>query len=482
MGTLTRLGIAVVVIGVGTPAAHAEDPKFEAGLFFGGDLFGDNIELGNSFYDDQVPGASPLFGLRGQLRFLKRFGVEIEGKLAPSSTDGADGRPSISTTVLGYRAHAMVFHALAPKLEVFGLIGAGLETAMFDSPPDALAIDTPDTDGSVHWGIGGLYGFGDGRYGARLDLRQALTAGRDPSLTLAHEVHLGVYFRFGGQAGTVVVERIVEKPVDRPVDRPSETDSDGDGIPDALDKCPNQAEVMNDIDDDDGCPEVDSDNDGLLGSRDKCPAAAEDLDGFQDDDGCPDLDNDGDGRPDRIDACPNEPENLNGFEDDDGCPDEIPDKVIKFTGVIKGIRFKKGSARILSSSHKTLNQAVEIFKEYPSLRIEISGHTDDRGGDKINITLSRKRADYVKWYLVDKGIEPDRVITIGLGPEKPIADNDSRKGRAQNRRIEFKLLPGPATIDVDADGNPVGAGGDGGAGGEGGEGGGEGGGDDDKPE
>jgi len=448
MGDASKLVAAVLTLAFAVPSAHAEDGSIEASVFFGGDLIGGNNELGNSFYDDQVPSMAPLLGLRASYSFLGRFGVELEGKLAPSSTDGESGRPSIATTVLGYRVHGMMLHGLTDVIDVFGVVGFGAETAIFDDPPSALAIDTPDTDTAVHWGAGVKYSFGEGNYGARLDLRQLITAGRDPSVALSHEVHLGAFFRFGaGKTETVVVEKIVERPVDTTQPAPKPVDSDHDGIADNEDKCPHEAEVVNSIDDDDGCPEIDSDNDGLLGSRDKCPDAAEDPDGFEDDDGCPDLDNDGDGRADRIDACPMEAETLNGFEDDDGCPDEVPQAVQEFTGVIKGIRFKRGSARILRASHRTLDKAVKLFEQYPSLRIEVSGHTDNRGSMNTNMTLSRKRADYVKWYLVDKGVDADRIITVGLGPERPLGSNKTRKGRARNRRIEFRLLPGPATIE-----------------------------------
>lgn len=454
MGDASRLLVALAVIILTAPAAHADAPEFEAGVFIGGDLLGGNNELGNAAFDDQVPQSTVLFGLRFGIRFMQHFGAEIEGKAAPTETEGGMGRPSIATTVLGYRVHGMYLHDFTPKLDAFGIVGVGLETAVFDDPPSQLRINTPDTDGAFYWGIGATYAISD-RLGARLDFRQLLTAGRDSSIALVHEAHLGVAFKFGtGKSETVIVERIVEKPVETPT-KPAVVDSDGDGFPDETDKCPQAAEIFNGIDDEDGCPEIDSDNDGLLGTRDQCPDAAEDADGFEDDDGCPDYDNDNDGRPDRIDACPMEAETLNGYKDDDGCPDELPQKVAEFTGIIKGIRFKKGSARILRASNKTLNKAVKVFKEYSDLRIEISGHTDNKGGAKTNVQLSRKRADYVKWYLVDNGIGPERIITVGYGPEKPIANNKTRKGRSQNRRIEFRLQLGPRQIGLGGDNTPV---------------------------
>lgn len=216
-------------------------------------------------------------------------------------------------------------------------------------------------------------------------------------------------------------------------------DLDGDGILNADDQCPDDKEVPNGIDDADGCPEVDSDGDGIVGSADQCPAHAEDLDGFEDTDGCPDEDNDSDGFADASDKCPLHPETTNGFEDLDGCPDEVPEQVQLFTGVIHGIHFELNSAEIRPSSTEVLDAAVKVFKEYKELRIEVSGHSDPMGAEEINSSLSRRRADAVKWYLVDHGIEPHRIATVGYGATKPVADNESEEGRAKNRRIEFRL-------------------------------------------
>ena len=88
-----------------------------------------------------------------------------------------------------------------------------------------------------------------------------------------------------------------------------------------IDKCPTQPEDMDGFQDDDGCPDFDNDGDGIPDVKDQCPNEPEDFDGFQDEDGCPDRDNDHDGIPDAVDKCPNEPEDLDGFEDEDGCPD-----------------------------------------------------------------------------------------------------------------------------------------------------------------
>ena len=77
---------------------------------------------------------------------------------------------------------------------------------------------------------------------------------------------------------------------------------------------------------------------------------------------------------------------------------------------------------------------------FESVRLEVSGHTDNRGNHAYNIDLSRRRAESVKHYLVDAGVDESRITTVGYGPDQPRADNKSKKGRAENRRIEFKIL------------------------------------------
>ncbi|HVV84234.1 MAG TPA: OmpA family protein, partial [Kofleriaceae bacterium] len=159
---------------------------------------------------------------------------------------------------------------------------------------------------------------------------------------------------------------------------------------------------------------ADKDGDGVPDASDKCPKVKEDMDGFQDDDGCPDPDNDGDGVLDAADKCVNEPETKNGYQDEDGCPDEIPAKIKKFTGAIQGINFRVNSDALLATSNKILDQAVAVLKEFPDLKIEIQGHTDDqpiKKGGKFadNLELSQARAESVRAYFVKKGIEENRI-------------------------------------------------------------------------
>ncbi|MCK4353222.1 OmpA family protein [candidate division WOR-3 bacterium] len=108
--------------------------------------------------------------------------------------------------------------------------------------------------------------------------------------------------------------------------------------------------------------------------------------------------------------------------------------------VLKGINFASGKATILSSSYPILGHAVELLEEHPTVKIEIAGHTDSVGDDSYNLKLSQLRAEAVRKYLGTHGISYDRLTACGYGKTQPIASNKTKEGRAQNRRIEFRIL------------------------------------------
>lgn len=223
-------------------------------------------------------------------------------------------------------------------------------------------------------------------------------------------------------------------------------DNDGDGIKDKKDKCPDDKEDKDGFEDDDGCPDPDNDDDGIKDKRDRCPDNAEDFDGFEDDDGCPDKDNDDDGVSDKRDQCPDEPETLNGYLDGDGCPDELPKAVRKFSGAIRGVTFETNKAIIRPASYPTLYEALSVFQQYPELNFEIQGHTDNVGDDGFNLDLSDRRAMAVMSWFLQNGLTAERMRSVGYGETVPVSDNVSDAGRAQNRRVEFRLynLENPA--------------------------------------
>ncbi len=104
--------------------------------------------------------------------------------------------------------------------------------------------------------------------------------------------------------------------------------------------------------------------------------------------------------------------------------------------VLEGILFDSGAATIQAESNPRLDRVVEYMTHMPSVRIRISGHTDNVGNPRTNQALSESRAQAVRDYLVSHGIDGSRVEAVGYGDQRPVAPNDTEAGRAQNRRIE----------------------------------------------
>jgi outer membrane protein OmpA-like peptidoglycan-associated protein len=102
--------------------------------------------------------------------------------------------------------------------------------------------------------------------------------------------------------------------------------------------------------------------------------------------------------------------------------------------------FESGKDIIKSESFDNLNVLASIMKEYKEAKVVIEGHTDSQGEDADNLVLSQKRTESVKRYLVSKGIEESRISAVGYGESKPVADNSTAKGRASNRRVDFKFV------------------------------------------
>ena len=203
-------------------------------------------------------------------------------------------------------------------------------------------------------------------------------------------------------------------------------DTDGDGIADKDDSCPDIAGLksLN------GCP--DADGDGVTDKSDKCP----DVAGPKENAGCPWPDRDGDKVLDKDDKCPD----VAGTAANNGCP-EVSDEVIKrLNDYAKTILFDSGKASFKQQTYPVLQAMVAILKEYPGSRFSLEGHTDSDGTDVANQKLSEDRAGAVKNYLGENGIESDRLSSVGFGESKPIDTNKTKAGKANNRRVEVKLV------------------------------------------
>ena len=240
----------------------------------------------------------------------------------------------------------------------------------------------------------------------------------------------------------------------------ADPDNDGDGVPDDLDRCPNDAEDRDGVLDGDGCADPDNDGDGVLDDADRCPNEPEDFDRFQNDDGCPDLDNDRDGLRDVADACPDETEDRENFQDDDGCPEPGPDALVVTRSdsrllVSQRIYFEFDSDVIRNVSFPVLDEVAAAIRRYPDiLRLRVEGHTDQAGTAEYNLDLSFRRARAVVEYLTAHGVASERLEFQGYGLSRPVADSANPDAASLNRRVEFTIVqqaaPTPAAAPATA--------------------------------
>jgi outer membrane protein OmpA-like peptidoglycan-associated protein len=155
-------------------------------------------------------------------------------------------------------------------------------------------------------------------------------------------------------------------------------DTDGDGIADTVDKCPQQPEVVNGLDDEDGCPDKGKSQVRLTGEK-----------------------------------------------------IEILDKV--YFDVNKDIIQKR--------SYNLLDQVASILKSHPELtKVRVEGHTDADGSDEANLDLSDRRAKAVRRYLAERGVDEERLDAQGFGETRPVAANNNKKNKEKNRRVEFVIV------------------------------------------
>jgi len=230
-------------------------------------------------------------------------------------------------------------------------------------------------------------------------------------------------------------------------------DTDGDGIIDGSDSCPDVAglaefqgcpdtDADGIADKDDACPDVagpkalngcpDADGDGIADKSDKCPQ----VKGPKENGGCPWPDTDGDGVLDKDDKCID----VKGTVANNGCPEISEEQVNKLNAYAKTILFNSGKSTFQQQTFPVLQSIAAILKEYPSSKFSIEGHTDSDGKDAANQKLSEDRAKAVKDYLITNGIADNRLSSAGFGESKPIDSNKTKAGKANNRRVEVKLV------------------------------------------
>jgi OmpA-OmpF porin, OOP family len=292
-------------------------------------------------------------------------------------------------------------------------------------------------------------------------------------------------------------DRCPDTPVGAQVDGTGcPSDSDGDGVPDGVDRCANTAPgaAVNGA----GCTQ-DSDGDNIADGLDRCPDTESGV--LVDPSGCP-RDSDGDSIPDGLDRCSETPRGATvdalgcpGDEDGDGvldgldrCPRTTSGATVNSTGcptgpgaapqraapprpaprpsrtpvdttpapaaeapaaprrapgklvpgVIPGVAFSAGTARLRPESFIALDSIAEILQADTALRVEIGAHTDNSGTPSQDQHLTNLQADAVRTYLVTKGVNFQQIQARGYGGTYPLTPDNTPRGRAANRRVEIK--------------------------------------------
>ncbi len=237
-------------------------------------------------------------------------------------------------------------------------------------------------------------------------------------------------------------------------------DTDGDGVFDEDDRCAGtQSGVRVDAS---GC-RVDSDGDGVFDEDDRCAGTQSGV--RVDASGCR-VDTDGDGVFDEDDRCTGTPSGVRVdasgcrvasdgdgvFDEDDRCAATEPGVVVDTRGcpqlfepettvvVLEGVNFEFGSAVLTAAALRVLDRVAASLIASPDLRVRVSGHTDSTGPRAFNVRLSQERAEAGRRYLIAQGVAPDRLVAVGYGPDRPVADNSTAANRAMNRRVELERI------------------------------------------
>ncbi len=403
-------------------------------------------------------------------RLHPRLVLEGYALFAPSDADTAPAQKhNFSTGGLDFRFNLKDAHErVVPFL--FAGMGYGLSHTG-GHPPEELERGAPSA------GIGLLLNMADPRAYLRLQVRDVLFRERE-SKQYGHNpaVTAGLHWLIGGKPRDTDLDgvrewldRCPQTPIGATVDATGcPKDSDGDGVLDGIDQCadtPKGATV-----DAKGCPS-DSDGDGSPDGIDQCadtpkgatvdargcPADADGdkvFDGLDqcegtpsgcqvDERGCP-KDADSDGVCDGVDTCPDTGPGLK--VDEKGCPIEVIDKETELldTGRIRleDVNFETGKAEILPQSFGVLDAVGQVLLKWPELKIEIGGHTDARGSDRLNQRLSEARSEAVRTYLAQKfpELKVGQFTVRGYGESRPVVPNTSPENMGRNRRVEFVVM------------------------------------------
>lgn len=309
--------------------------------------------------------------------------LNVELLLTETDHDGKDGAPDGDVSLYGLGALIFPMRDRVPFFLSAAVWSGELDRDSGPSHRDADAWDI---------GIGYLHEINAGGLAIRAEYRRRDSEYRDIGGSLSEDIlALGLQVPFG----------------DRP--KPPQSESSPPPPPRAAPAAPPPPPK---------CP--DSDGDKVCEDKDRCPNTPPEQIAAVLENGC------------GLDDCrlPSPGETV----DEHGCAIEI-------TVVLRDVHFDTAKATLRPESKATLDRIISVLKATPSVKkVEIGGHTDSRGADDYNRQLSQQRAESVIDYLKAGGIDNSRLKAQGYGETRPIASNDTADGRAQNRRVELKVL------------------------------------------
>jgi outer membrane protein OmpA-like peptidoglycan-associated protein len=367
------------------PAAEATTP--DIGGFVGVRAFSPRSTLGAVTSDGASIASSLGLGFRLGIPVSALVAIEAELPLIPTTAS----KDEAAVLVIEPRVQARVGGGIFGGVEPFAALGLGLPMVISS---DRDVIDH-DVVAALHASMGVRIARETG-WDLRVEARTAILPARGIDLAaFDFEVGLGLYRRWG--ENTKPRKRAIRLADDR----------DADGVADADDRCADRDEDLDGIEDQDGCPDIDDDRDEILDAADRCRLAAE---------------------------------TRNGFRDQDGCPDMIPDELAALLGEPGALVFPGGSTRVRTAARSALERLAEVLASHDSVRLLLVGHTDDREAGEDAAGLSLQRAEAVRDFLVGLGVAPQRLEVWSAAAAHPRADNETSRGRGQNRRVTLQIL------------------------------------------
>jgi outer membrane protein OmpA-like peptidoglycan-associated protein len=433
---LRRLSALVwVALLLSRPLAAQDHGGLELGGFLQWTAFDESLRM-DDFFSTGAQAHLPLVGA-----------FALEGEVARTITNGP---PGIRISYIPARARLLYSHAIQGRTS--GHVGLGYVHSWYGDSRDG-------NDGGLNLLAGVRFGI-TSRLGLRLDaLVDYMPSPANAAVGANDNWNLGLRQQLSIMLGRRSAPPLAAQPVT--ITQPVRvSDSDGDGVGDDTDRCP-ETPAGTRVDAS-GCP-LDSDRDGVPDRTDRCPetpagtavdamgcALDSDRDGVPDaTDRCPDtspgtavdamgcvLDSDHDGVPDTLDRCPNT--TAGSRVDASGCVVLFEEH--RTSLILEGVNFANGKADLTDESRSILDNVAASLAVHDSIRVSVDGHTSSTGTRALNLRLSAARAETVKRYLVDRGIDPRRLLTRGFGPDRPIASNTTPEGQAKNRRTELTKL------------------------------------------